>query len=63
MREVKPNTIWRHFKGSTARVITIAKHTETGEELVIYECTNKVDHEKYPDVKQKYRLELIDEGK
>ena len=30
MREVKPNTIWRHFKGSTARVITIAKHTETG---------------------------------
>ena len=80
MREVKPNTIWRHFKGSIVRVITIAKHTETGEELVIYECINnncingiyarpldmflsEVDQEKYPDVKQKYRLELIDEGK
>lgn len=80
MREVKPNTTWRHFKGSIVRVIALAKHTETMEELVIYECLNnntnhvneiyarpldmflsEVDHEKYPDVKQKYRLEQIDE--
>ena len=40
MREVKPNTKWRHFKGSIAEVIAVAKHTETGEELVIYKCTN-----------------------
>ena len=81
MREVKPNTKWRHFRGSIAEVIVVAKHTETGEELVIYKCTNnndtnhtdgiyarpldmflsEVDHEKYPEVKQKYRLELIEE--
>lgn len=83
MREVKPFTFYRHFKGSKALVITTAKHSETGEDLVIYSCmdnrgnTNhkdgiyarplemflsEVDHEKYPDVKQKYRFEeIIDE--
>lgn len=82
MREVKPFTMYRHFKGSIALVITTAKHSETGEDLVVYACmdnkgnTNhkdgiyarplemflsEVDHEKYPDVKQKYRFEEITE--
>ena len=83
MREIKPNTVYRHFKGFKAYVITTAKHSETGEELVIYVCNSdgvkenknhkdgiyarpidmflsEVDHEKYPDVKQKYRFEEID---
>ena len=30
--------VYRHFKGFTARVIALATHTETGEQLVIYEC-------------------------
>ena len=72
--------VYRHFKGFTARIITLATHTETGEQLVIYECKgtessgnhkdgiyarplemflSEVDREKYPDVKQKYRFELI----
>ena len=80
MREVKPYTLYRHFKGFTALVLAVAKHSETGEELVIYCCmggegkTNhkdgiyarpldmflsEVDHEKYPDAKQKYRFEEI----
>ena len=79
MREIKPNTVYRHFKGSKAYVITVAKHSETGEDLVIYCCVDndntnhkngiyarpidmflsEVDHEKYPDVKQKYRFEEI----
>lgn len=82
-REVKPFTMWRHFKGARSFVITVAKHSETGEELVVYRCmdnngkTNhkdgiyarpldmflsEVDHEKYPNATQKYRLEeIIDE--
>jgi hypothetical protein len=53
------------------KVIALGKHTETLEELVIYEeldtqeiwirplsmFLSKVDHEKYPEVKQEYRFE------
>ena len=38
-RQVQIGGVYRHFKGFTAKVITIATHTETGEMLVIYECT------------------------
>ena len=79
-RTITPGSVWRHFKGTKAKVITVAKHSETGEELVVYECSgnegktnhtdgtyarpkdmflSEVDHEKFPDVKQKYRLEKI----
>ena len=30
-REVKPFTMWRHFKGARSFVITVAQHSETGE--------------------------------
>ena len=81
-RKIQIGGAYRHFKGFTAKIITIATHTETGESLVVYECSGKavnsdhkngiyarplemflseVDREKYPDVKQKYRFELIEE--
>lgn len=79
-REVKPFTMWRHFKGACSLVISVAEHSETGEKFVVYRCldnngkTNhndgiyarpldmflsEVDHEKYPEVTQKYRFEQI----
>ncbi len=39
-REVKPFTMWRHFKGEKAFVITVAEHSETGEKFVVYRCMN-----------------------
>lgn len=30
--------VYRHFKGGKAHVLNLAKHSETGECLVIYEC-------------------------
>ena len=37
-RIVKPFTMWRHFKGARAFVITVAEHSETGGKLVVYRC-------------------------
>lgn len=73
MREIKVNGIYRHFKGDYYLVVDIANHSETKEKYVVYRqlygdmslwirpmdmFLSEVDHNKYPNVKQKYRLEL-----
>jgi len=71
-RQIKVGKTYKHFKGHIVKVISIAKHTETEEMLVIYEhdktiwarpydmFNSLVDKEKYPDVDQKYRFEEVD---
>lgn len=63
---------YRHFKeGKIVTVLAVARHTETSELLVVYNSCNgvwvrplsmflsEVDHEKYPNAKQKMRFELV----
>ena len=73
MRELKIKGIYKHFKGNYYLVEDIAFDSETKKEMVVYRrlyedhslwvrekgmFLSEVDHEKYPNVKQKYRFEL-----
>lgn len=49
MREVKPYTLYRHFKGFNVLVLGIAKHTETLEDLVIYYCMGSNNNPNHTD--------------
>ena len=76
MRRPEPNQIFRHFKGNLYKIITVATHTETEEQMVVYQALygnygtyvrplcmfmGEVDRTKYPMADQKYRFQLLEE--
>ena len=76
-RELVVHGVYRHFKGNKYIVEDVAIDSETDEYLVLYRALygegllyarplkmflSPVDREKYPDVKQEWRFELIEEG-
>ena len=82
-RDICVGDIVQHFKREWVsadtseylyKVLAFAQHTETGEQLVIYQALyapfkvcarpyamfmSEVDREKYPDIRQKYRFEKV----
>ena len=73
MSNIEAGMRFKHFKGGTYVVICVGTHSESNESVVVYQresdgsifvrpenmFLSEVDHEKYPDVKQKNRFEAI----
>lgn len=76
MRELpRAQEIYRHFKGNLYQIVSLAIHSETEEQMVVYQALygnyavyvrplelfmSMVDRDKYPKTEQIYRFEKVE---
>ena len=75
-RKIKIKGLYKHFKGKLYYVEDIAIHSEDNTKYVVYRALygennlyirplemflSKIDKEKYPEIEQVYRFELIED--
>lgn len=75
--EITAGMIVKHFKGQYYQILYIATHSETQEKMVVYKAMagnqvwvrpydmfiSPVDKEKYPDIEQEFRFQILESSK
>ena len=75
MRKIKIGSIYKHFKNKYYIILDIVNDCENGNKIVVYKALygeykvwvrdyngfiSEVDHNKYPEIIQKYRFEEVE---
>ncbi len=69
MQEITVGKLYKHYKGNVYRIIALARHSETGEDMIVYQSVKNGDiwtrpqkmwNEKIDD--NTLRFTLIEEG-
>ena len=78
VRHFKRETVDQDSTVYLYKIVGEAEHTETGEMMMVYQALygdmrlyvrplamfmGETDHDKYPDIKQKYRFEKVKDNK
>ena len=43
MQKIETGKIYRHYKGNLYKIIALAKHSETNEDMIVYQNVEKGD--------------------
>ena len=59
MQEITVGKLYKHYKGNVYRIIALARHSETGEDMIVYQSVKNGDIWTRP---QKMKNKKIDDN-